>query len=464
MKREIAVFLGEDPVRIGTLSYAQDGNRESCAFAYDDAWLASTDAFELSPSLPLRAGWRHHSKGKGGSVFFDCIADTEPNGWGKKVILRDGARQRQDGNADRQPLNSLDFLLSVDDFSRLGALRFRDEQGEFVRISTPSGSPPMIELKHLVASSRAVEMGKETERDLAFLRGRGTSLEGMRPKASIVDDSGNLYLAKFPSAEDTRNVVAGEIMALQLASDAKIRVPDFRLVDSGGVPVALIRRFDREAGKRVMYVSAATLLQADSEGEHTYTEIVDTLRQRSAFAKDDMAELWRRMAFNILIKNVDDHLHNHGFLHYGHGRWALAPAFDLNPFPDKAHVLKTWISEETGESGSIRDAYETARHFGLDKTQAAAILGEVVKAASGWQRVAASLGMKRNEIQEFEPAFEHAQMKEAIRIVEGALLCAPKASAKTDAPATAEFLQESSGLRSDKQLALLASTKPPEHK
>lgn len=218
-------------------------------------------------------------------MFHPAIADTEPDdGWGQNVIRRDHARRRAAARAaggNLPPLvNSLDFLLEVDDFSRVGALRFRDEEGVFRR-TVEVGSratPPLIELQHMIASTRAVELNTETAADLAYLRGRGTSLGGLRPKCSIVDDDGHLAIGKFPSVRDERAITKGEVLALRLARRARIRAADARIVMSDDVPVAVVRRFDRADGGRIPYVSAATLMGVESSGEHTYAEIIDAIR------------------------------------------------------------------------------------------------------------------------------------------------------------------------------------------
>jgi serine/threonine-protein kinase HipA len=208
---------------------------------------------------------------KDGSLFPSAIADTEPDGWARRVILRDHIRRRQElrreGKEEVQPVNALDYLLAVDDVSRVGALRFRDEDGVFQRAQEEGRrtAPPLIELGHLLSASRAVEANKETAADLAYLRGRGTSLGGMRPKCTDIDDDGALSVGKFPSITDERAVTKGEVLALTLAKNAGINAAAARIVDSEGLPVALIRRFDRRAnGQRVMYVSAATMLGVEA--------------------------------------------------------------------------------------------------------------------------------------------------------------------------------------------------------
>ena len=206
-------------------------------------------------------------------MFHGAISDSEPDGWGRAVIRRDHAKHRGDARSrgeapDGHVLDHLDFLLAVDDVSRVGALRFRDEEGIFQR-ATERGrrtTPPLIELSRLLAATRAVETNSETAADLAYLRGRGTSLGGLRPKCSVVDEDGNLSIAKFPSVQDERSVTKGEVLAMKLATKAGITAASVDLVSSDGVPVALVRRFDRarNAG-RIHYVSAATLLGVERD-------------------------------------------------------------------------------------------------------------------------------------------------------------------------------------------------------
>ncbi len=420
MKRTIQVFAG-DSGAVGTLHFDAAGSRQRAAFAYDAAWL--TGGFAIEPGLPLVAGPQFHRAAPDGSVFHGAVADTEPDGWAKRVILRDHAKRRQEERrAGREsapaPLNAMDFLLAVDDFSRAGALRFQDEAGNFCRAAEAGRrtAPPLVELGQLLRASHAVERESETAADLAYLLGRGTSLGGMRPKCSVVDDDGHLAIGKFPSIQDGRAVTKGEVLALTLAKAAGITAADARLVESDGVPVALIRRFDRTPnGQRLMYVSAATLLGAEHGREHFYTEIVDAIRVHGAEARADIEELWRRIAFSILITNTDDHLHNHGFLHASRGSWRLAPAFDINPFPDRHRELKTWISEETGPEAGIEALMSVTGYFRIATPRAREILREVEAAVSQWRTRGAALGMTARELEAFEDAFEHAERRAARR-------------------------------------------------
>jgi serine/threonine-protein kinase HipA len=419
MRRLLPVRLGEDGRSIGVLRYDRQGVRESASFEYDDSWLDAADRFALEPDLPLTGGPQFRRKSRDGSVFHAAIADTEPDGWAKRVIQRDHARRRQQARragktVEVRPLDSMDYLLAVDDVSRVGALRFQDEDGRYQRTVDDGRrtTPPLIELARLLAASRAVETNTETEADLAYLRGRGTSLGGLRPKCTVVDEDGRLAIGKFPSVADQRPVTKGEVLALRLARKAGIDAAEARLVDSDGVPVALIRRFDRAAGgARIMYVSAATMVGAQpaESGEHAYTEVVDALRQHGSRPAADIEQLWRRIAFSILITNVDDHLLNHGFLHVHRGQWRLAPAFDVNPFPERLRELKTWISEEAGPEATIEGLMSVIAYFRIRPSRARTVLAEVEKAVATWREEGRALGMTAAELDSFADAFEHEE-------------------------------------------------------
>jgi serine/threonine-protein kinase HipA len=180
--------------------------------------------------------------------------------------------------------------------------------------------------------------------------------------------------------------------------------------------VALVRRFDRTAdGRRLMYVSAATLLGVErgASQEHFYTEIADALRVHGVAVQADIEELWRRMAYSILITNVDDHLHNQGFLHVDRGLWRLAPAFDINPFPDRVRELKTWVSEESGPEATIEALLSVTAYFRITARRAREILREVERAVSGWRKLGRALGMKNRDLEPFAEAFEHSERETA---------------------------------------------------
>jgi serine/threonine-protein kinase HipA len=243
----------------------------------------------------------------------------------------------------------------------------------------------------------------------------------MRPKCTVIDEDGALSIAKFPSIADERAVTKGEVLALTLARKAGIDAATARIVQSEDLPVALIRRFDRQnSGHRVMYVSAATMLgvEATDPEEHSYTEIVDAIRVHGADAQADIEELWRRIAFSILITNSDDHLRNHGFLHVDREFWRLSPAFDINPSPERVRELKTWISEDTGPDMTIDALMSVIAYFRITAARAKEILSDVTHAVNGWRKTGLSIGMSDGELEPFTDAFEHGERAAAKRLVQ----------------------------------------------
>lgn len=421
-QKKVSVVLGQAGIALGELSYTKEGKREHSSFSYDNVWLADADRFWISPDLPLVEGNQFRkAPSKGDSIFHFAFADTEPDGWGCRVIARDHAKRRKQAQQNGKPvpaaeLSELDYLLGVDDVSRIGAVRLVDQNTkEFLRVIEDDGrgTPPLLELAHLMAASRAVEMNQETEADLRYLRGRGTSLGGMRPKCTIVDEDGHLAIGKFPSVKDDRSVTRGEILALHLAAAAGISVADSRIVMSDDIPVALVRRFDRVAnGGRIPYLSAGSMMQASRQEDYAYTQIADAIIANSVDPARDLEELWRRLAFNLLITNVDDHVQNHGFLHVEHGQWRLSPAFDINPFPDKDQELKLWLDEGYGPVDSIEAVVGVAPYFRLNAAAVQRVLGQVYQAIVDWQTVARSsaVGMTARDLDDFAPAFENEQM------------------------------------------------------
>jgi serine/threonine-protein kinase HipA len=412
VRRQLDVFLGKGEQAVGRLIFAKDGQREFSQFAYNEAWLLDAQYFDISTDLNRQTGYQlRKPPTPNDSCFFLALADTEPDAWGRRVIARAHAKARAQ-DASLGPLTQLDYLAAVDDFSRIGALRLCDENGQYLRKAADGtrSTPAFLELEKILLASRAVELSQETAQDLAYLQGKGTSLGGMRPKCTLLDVDGSLSLGKFPSVNDERAVSQGEVLALRLASLAGIDSAQARTVKVQNQAVAIIRRFDRTPEQnRIPYMSGATLLQAKRDDEHSYTEIIDVMRTLCANFADDARQLWRRLVFNHLITNVDDHLQNIGFLYCGNKQWRLSPAFDLNPFPDKASESKTWLSEDTGPITSVQQLLGQAFRFELSAPQAQVVLAEVVAGVNRWKEVAASpeVGLQPQEISAFKAAFRH---------------------------------------------------------
>lgn len=376
------------------------------SFEYASEWLGRSGAFAIDPtSLPLRAG-AHHSP-----ALFGAIQDCGPDRWGRVLIER-AVRKKI---LDRKPYQDLDYVLALDDFSRIGALRFRLD-GAF---ETAGGGkiPPVVELAALLNATDAVHGETETAKDLRYLLGQGSPLGGARPKSSISLPDGRLAIAKFPKPDDIRDIAAGEILALSMAQKAGIHVAGHRLVQIKGRGVSVIIRFDRDGAGRIPFLSANSLLGLSPGDAGAYTMLADGIRQFGHDTASDLRELWRRLVFSLLASNYDDHLRNHGFLMSEPGRWALSPAYDLNPVPeiDRGQMPKTPISE-SGEESTIEAALDAAGRFALSGTEARSILREVLAAVTDWRKVGAKLRIKKSTLDAYASAFEHPLIDEARRV------------------------------------------------
>ncbi|MDN5939094.1 MAG: HipA domain-containing protein [Salinisphaera sp.] len=316
-------------------------------------------------------------------------------------------------------LREADYLLRVNDYARQGALRFCLPQrvGVFQAPSTDKPIPPLVNLASLLSAAAHVETDTDTIEDLRLLLQPGSSLGGARPKASVLDANGKLAVAKFPSDGDDYNLVRWEGVALALAAMAGIQVPDWRIEPVAGKDVLLLTRFDRQGSARVPYQSAMTMLGASDNEDHSYLEIADCLNRFGANPAKDKAALWRRIVFNILITNTDDHLRNHGFLRESGLGWQLSPAFDMNPVPTDIgpRFLRTAVGIDDDEASLVL-ALEQADYFQLGQSDAKRIAAEVGAATAQWRDVAKRLGIAAIECQRMASAFEHTDLEHALAL------------------------------------------------
>jgi serine/threonine-protein kinase HipA len=406
------------PRLVGRLYVTAHRGRETATFQYDDAWIASDDSFALEPALSVSRAPHYAGEDR---RMFGALGDSAPDRWGQTLLRRAERRQAKAENRAPRALRDVDFLLGVTDSVRQGALRLAlAEGGPFVAPERPSGVPPLVELPALLAASDRYLADQETAEDLRLLLAPGSSLGGARPKASVRETDGTLLIAKFPKrTEDEYRVVAWEAVALQLARDAGLRTTEFRLESVADSDVLLVTRFDRQVTghgvRRVPYLSAMSMLGAVDGERRSYPEIADALRAHGAAATQDLAELWRRIVFSVLISNTDDHLRNHGFLYAGATGWRLSPVFDVNPVPTdiKDRLLSTAIGLDGDPSAALDIAFEVAPQFGLKAADAKRIVAEVGVATARWHTVAARCGIAASEIERMRSAFEHEDAKAA---------------------------------------------------
>jgi serine/threonine-protein kinase HipA len=408
---EVYVAVGERNLLAGRMYPHRHGRSESASFVYDDRYLADPGAYALDPVLPLVTGTLQTPVGR---AMFGAFADSSPDRWGRTLIQRAGRARAKAAATVPRSMSEVELLLGVRDDLRQGALRFRaSDQGPFLA-TEDSGVPVLTDLPELLDIAARAERDTAGYEDLKRLLRAGSSLGGARPKAHVLDASGRVAIAKFPSASsDTWNVMAWEKVALELARDAGVTVPDSQLLRVGDRHVLIVGRFDRRGAARIGYASSMTMLEASDGDQRSYLEIAEVIEERSTAATADLRQLWRRIAFSILISNTDDHLRNHGFLHERGESWTLSPAFDLNPDPDPGSKHLSTAIDFTDTRASVDTLMRVAAYFRLDTSDALEVLAKVTRAAARWRNVATSLGVLQQDLDIMEPAFEHAEADRA---------------------------------------------------
>lgn len=413
MERELLVYadLNREPLHVGRLWVRAKQGKETATFQYSAEWLKHPARFELAPPLTL-----HPGQFQAADRLFNCFSDAAPDRWGQMLMRYHERNRAKDAGAQAKTLLASDFLAGVDDQTRMGALRFKNAADDDFLTQTGAVVPPVIELKNLLSATDRIEKGKARKSDVALVLAPGASLGGSRPKATVRDRDGRLWLAKFPWIKDEWPVIQWEIALLTMAGNAGVEVPEFRVEQIGAKTVLMIARFDRRAdGARFPYMSAFTALDAkDHQDEHSYMELVDALRVLGDAPREDLHQLWRRMVFNLLVSNTDDHMRNHGFLRRTDG-WGLSPAFDMNPVPadvnGRMHVL---AFNEGDRSSELDICVSVANYFALKPTEAAVIAGEVATAVAQWRDVAKTYKLSRFDMERMETAFEHDDLRAAV--------------------------------------------------
>ena len=418
---DIGVFIGPDsePTQVGTLRVRVVRGVERIGFEYTPEWLNSPDRFALEPTLALRPGPIYPEKGKG---LFNAFSDAAPDRWGRYLVAR---REKQQAHAEsRKPreLFQSDYLLGIHDSVRMGALRFArldnaGERGPFLA-EDQQAIPPSIELRRLQSAAMRVDAHQETDDDLNLVFAPGSSLGGARPKAVVVDPDGKQFVAKFERDQDPYRVIAWEATTLSLAQNAGINVPEFYLKSIDERSVLMMERFDRDGQHRIPFMSALTLTQRSDGDQASYIDIAEGIIQSGARADYDLAQLWRRMVFNVIVSNTDDHLRNHGLLHHDTG-WMLSPAYDMNPTPSDQgpRVLTLALDEREDRSADLNLALSVADIFGIEGDEAKAIVADVGQAVADWETVAARHGIPPTQRHYMSSAFEHRGLEKALEMI-----------------------------------------------
>ena len=391
------------PTLVGELGYESLRGSDSYAFKFDNDWLRRYGSLFLSADINNYPGQQYTQPGRD---IFGCFSDTLPDRWGRLLLNR---REQILASEERRPirrLSSFDYLIGIDDFSRMGGFRFKTAlEGEFINCDSHLRIPPLTNLRSLIAASMEIEKSEEQNRlpEMKWIQQLvhpGSSLGGARPKAGVRDTDGFLYVAKFPSRNDDYDVSLWEHLSHLLAKKAGVNAAETSVISTGDKYHALLsKRFDRTSnGRRIHFASAMTLLGltdgSDAQTGNGYLDIVDFILQNCCDVENNLRQLYRRVAFNIAIGNTDDHFRNHGFLLTPRG-WTLSPAYDMNPTTNDYQSLLITSSTNKSDLSLLFDASE---EYMIGKEEAAKIISEVTDAVKAWRRMAASLGVAKREM------------------------------------------------------------------
>ena len=395
------------PVLIGRLYVDVIKGTESYSFEYDDNWLKNCNLLILDPTLNFYKG-RQYSNDK---FLFGLFTDSAPDRWGRQLMNKMEKVNANIENRKPRKLFESDYLLGVYDESRMGALRFSLlRNGPFLSEDDMSSIPPWTTLRTLEEASRNIE-NEDFELNNKWLNQLirpGSSLGGARPKATIKDQYGDLWIAKFPSKNDDMDIGLWEKVVHDLAKLCGLDVPESKIEKfSKFGSTFLVKRFDRKKGRRIHFTSAMTMLgkrdgSSAADGV-SYLDIVSFIKSYGKTPKKDLVELWKRIVFNMVVSNTDDHLRNHGFLLDNNG-WILSPLFDVNPVPYGSELSLNVT--ENDNTISIDLAIETAPYYNITKEDALKISNEIINIVkNNWQQIAKNYGLSRNQIEIMKPAF-----------------------------------------------------------
>ncbi len=403
----------EKPLLLGELGYESLRGSDSYSFKYDNSWLRQYGSLFLSADINNYPGWQYTQPERD---IFGCFSDALPDRWGRLLLNR---REQILATEEHRPvckLSSFDYLIGIDDFSRMGGFRFKASQdGEFINCEESLRIPLLTDIHTLVSASMEIEKSEELNRLpekkwLQQLVHPGTSLGGARPKAVVLNDEGRLCMAKFPSRNDDYDVGLWEHHSHLLAKEAGVIAAETGVVDTGGQYHTLFsKRFDRTAdGRRKHFASAMTLLGltdgCDAKTGNGYLDIVDFILQNCCDVEANLRQLYRRVAFNIAIGNSDDHFRNHGFLLTPKG-WTLSPAYDMNPTLNDYQAL---MINSTTNQADLNILLDSSDEYMIGRKEAETIIEEVKSGVRQWKYIANRLGITKREMAVYEQVYQRA--------------------------------------------------------
>lgn len=396
------------PKLIGVLTAQYAKGKKAFSFEYDKEWIQSEKNSVLDPDLQFFSGPQYPNKKENFGIFLDSMPDT----WGRTLMKRKAVQEAETRKEKVAELYDIDFLLGVHDFSRMGALRFKiNREGEFLDNNSDTPVPPLSSLRSLQYAVEEFESDKEKIKNkkwLDILLAPGSSLGGARPKANVIDDKNQLWIAKFPSKNDTIDKALWEFLAYELARKAKINMSLCRVEKiKGRHHTFFTKRFDRDKADRIHFASAMTMTGKNEErirdNPASYLDLAEFIQTHGTNINQNLHQLWKRIIFNIAISNTDDHLRNHGFLLTDTG-WTLSPAYDLNPSTEKNGLALN--IDFDNNSLDFELAKSVGEFFRLSNSEMDCILKEVKRSVKNWKKVADKIGISKSEQSLMQSSFK----------------------------------------------------------
>ncbi len=411
----VYLHLAEGPVPAGRLEMIEDGRNSHATFQYGARYLARRNRVAIDPAaLPLPDVGQASQlfRSAEGFALFNGIRDAAPDAWGRYLMQK---------AADAEALDEFDYLIASGEH-RDGALAFGPTPTDGPQRIGPWGDGDLrnerLDLAALADAADKVQSVDRLEPELRRFLDAGSSLGGARPKAATERD-GMPWIAKFSAKNDSYPVCRTEFAAMSLARACGLDVPDIDLQSVLGHDIYLIKRFDRRVERnqlhRTPFASALTMLEAQEIAayHYSYRDLADILRRFGSEPRRDLRELLRRLGFNILVGNDDDHLRNHAFLFDGRG-WRLSPLYDVVPKPHVGHQWRLILhAGDSGREPRLANALTSAASFGLKTEEATALLEEMrATVAREWRHALKKAGLATDEIGRLAHGFAESERED----------------------------------------------------
>ncbi len=412
-KITVFVFIENTFVPAGLLSFESSGRNSYSIFQYGRKYLQRKDAISIDPiQLPLED---KEFQTPEGFQLFNGIRDAGPDKWGRYLLDK----------KFKHGLDEIDYIIASS-LDRAGALAFGDHPEEAPKVLTADGFMKTMQMKRLdlkaILTAVDTALQGQKEETLKDFLDYGPSLGGARPK-STVEWNGKPYIAKFSVSLDQRNEALIEYATMSLAKKCGLNTPHIEKTTIETSPtnkrnVYLIERFDRIKNKDKVFCPVPFISGLTATGIHeadyprwSYRSLCEAILKFSSNPTRDKTELFKRVIFNIMVFNNDDHLRNHGFLYAGNNNWDLSPLYDVVPstIHSETYTLSLKLGDE-GNKASIRNAMSALKYFDISGGDAKSIIGDIKTTVSHWEDHFQECGVSPTDIEKIRNSFKDKEV------------------------------------------------------